>query len=108
MLADQQAIQRHPHVLPHVEAVSHWDGLGRSLACTLGKRPAAVATDHRDRAPRVGTKPCGEGGSCAVGYEVAHAMAGEVDEDRPVADPRANREVVDAQHARLLLRIARL
>lgn len=78
MFADQEAIQRLPEIPDQMKAVSDLDGLGRTLAGAVSKRPTSVATDHLDLDSAMRSQPRGECRGLTIREEVNHTMLVEV------------------------------
>ena len=79
-----------------MEAIGNLNRIRRS--CGLGVRAGAVPHDDLD--PGMLFDPRDHGGLLPIGQEAEHAVALEIDEDRPVAPPSAPARIIDADDAR--------
>ena len=97
-MAAARLLESVDEILQQVEPVRDVDRVGRARSPAFGVGLSAVATD--DLHPRMRVEPRRERRGLAIGQQVNHAPALEVDEDRAVALAAPHRPVIDAEHAR--------
>ncbi len=104
MFVDQQPIERLPQIPHQMEAVSHLRCLGGALTGAVGEGSATIPADHLDlrclRAPMRG-QPRGECRRLPVRQQVNHAMLFEIYQQRAVAQPAPEGEIIHAEQAQI-------
>jgi hypothetical protein len=85
-------------VVPKMPAVGDLDRVGQDAADSLGVGARSVPADDLDAG--MGAQPGLQRVGAAVGQDIDSAAGLRVDQDRGVALPAAQREVVHAEHPR--------
>ncbi len=99
MFTDQQTLQCLSKVLHYMKAVRHLHCLRRALACALSKRPSSVATHHfQSRCHGAAVSAIGQGRRFSIRQQVKDAVLFEVHQERPIAQPTPEGEIIDTQH----------
>src|SRR5215471_5409346 len=86
------------NVAQQMPTVSYLDGIGRSLAHTVGIGTCTVACDHFDT--RVLSEPGSQRFRLPIRQEVDHLVAFQIDQNRSIAMATAPSPVVDGKHTR--------
>jgi len=92
------AVERRREIAQEVEAIGDLDRLGRALPGPVRIGPGPVAADEFDA--RMRAEPRCQGRRFAIGQEVDHPVALEIDQQRAVALAPAPGPIIDPEHAR--------
>lgn len=101
MFAGQESIQRLPQIPHQVKAVGDLDSLWRALADAVGKRSTTIPTHHLDLGAPARGQPRGQGRRLAVWQQVNDAMLFEVHQQRAVAQPTPEGEIIHAEETQV-------
>jgi len=82
-------------VVPQVPAISHLDRAGCAAADGFGIRTGPIPADDLD--PGMLAQPVGEGVCSPIRQQLDRSVGVDIDDDRPVDMPTAQREVVHAE-----------